>query len=54
MCVGHLKALGFGDKRDPDGSRLRVYAEASDGNLEDAIEMIEEERKVYERRPSLI
>jgi hypothetical protein len=53
VCVTHLKALGFGDMRDGDGSRLRVYAEASDGNLEDAIEMIEEERKVYEQRSSL-
>jgi len=53
VCVSHLKALGFGDKSDRDGTRLRVYAEASNGNLEDAIEMIEEERKAYEQRSSL-
>ncbi|PGH18652.1 hypothetical protein AJ80_04399 [Polytolypa hystricis UAMH7299] len=53
-CVQHLKSLGFGDAADQDVSRLRIYAEAANGDLEEAIEMIEEERKVYEQQPSLI
>lgn len=53
-CVEHLKALGFlGDGQDGE-QRLRVYACAVDGNLGDAIEMIEEERKAYEQQPSLV
>lgn len=46
LCVGHLQALGFADG---DMARLRIYAEAANGNLGDAIEMIEEERRVLEQ-----
>ena len=46
LCVGHLQALGFADG---DTARLRIYAEAANGNLGDAIEMIEEERRVLEQ-----
>ncbi|KAL1959786.1 hypothetical protein VTO42DRAFT_931 [Malbranchea cinnamomea] len=45
-CVAHLKALGFADG---DIARLRFYAEAADGNLGDAIEMIEDERRALEQ-----
>ncbi|KAK2743256.1 hypothetical protein FQN57_004945 [Myotisia sp. PD_48] len=50
-CVKHLTALGYGDKGI---SRLRVYAQAANGDLDDAIEMIEEERKAYEQRAGLL
>lgn len=46
LCVRHLKALGFANG---DETRLRIYAEAVNGNVGDAIEMIEEERKVLEQ-----
>lgn len=48
-CVDSLIALGFTtDNRD--ASRLRIYAEAAEGQLCDAIDMIEEERGAYEQR----
>lgn len=53
-CVEHLKALGFHKDGEENDQRLRVYACAVDGSLGDAIEMIEEERKAYEQRPSLV
>lgn len=54
LCLKHLVALGYAADTSRDASRLRVYAEAANGNLEEAIEMIEEERKAYEQQPSLI
>ncbi|KAM5435126.1 hypothetical protein MferCBS31731_006423 [Microsporum ferrugineum] len=51
LCLSHLRALGFGNDRSQDENRLRIFAEAADGNLEEAIEMIEEERKAYEQGP---
>ena len=53
-CIEHLQALGFQHDDDQGEQRLRVYACAVDGNLGDAIEMIEEERKAYEQQPSLV
>ncbi|KAF3490948.1 uncharacterized protein GIQ15_00465 [Arthroderma uncinatum] len=53
LCLSHLRALGFGDDRSQDTNRLRIFAQAADGNLEEAIEMIEEERKAYEQGPVL-
>lgn len=53
-CVEHLKALGFHNDGEDGEQRLTVYACAVEGDLGDAIEMIEEERKVYEQRPSLV
>jgi hypothetical protein len=49
-CMDQLKMLGFGNEQDGGEERLMIYAEAADGNLEDAIEMIEEERKAYQQR----
>lgn len=51
LCVGHLQALGFADG---DMMRLKIYAEAANGNLGDAIEMIEEERRVLEQHGSAL
>ncbi|KAI5309625.1 hypothetical protein KEM55_002787, partial [Ascosphaera atra] len=39
-CVAQLKALGYGQ----DNDRLMYYAEHSKGSIEDAIDMVEEER----------
>lgn len=49
-CVEHLKQLGFGGKEDGGLERLALYAEVAGGNLEEAIEMIEEERTAYKQR----
>ncbi|EEQ85725.2 uncharacterized protein BDCG_08994 [Blastomyces dermatitidis ER-3] len=49
-CVAHLGLLGYGYDSSLPSHNLHVYAEAANGNLEDAIEMIEEERKAYEQR----
>ncbi|KAL5000220.1 hypothetical protein BDV10DRAFT_162909 [Aspergillus recurvatus] len=48
-CVSALVDMGFGDK-EGGGQRLEVYAAAAKGDLVEAIEMIEEERKAYEQR----
>lgn len=48
-CVSSLVDMGYGTAEDGGRSRMAVYAAASNGNLLDAIEMIEEERKVYAR-----
>jgi len=46
-CVDTLTGLGYGTEKDGGRQRLTVYAEAVDGKLSDAIEMIEEDRKAY-------
>ncbi|PLB40838.1 RNA recognition motif domain-containing protein [Aspergillus candidus] len=51
-CMSTLVALGYGSVKDGGPQRLAIYAAAADGNIEDAIEMIEEERKVYEQQGS--
>ncbi|KAJ5601877.1 hypothetical protein N7510_011411 [Penicillium lagena] len=51
-CITTLVDLGYGTEQDGGRSRMAVYAAAADGNLLDAIEMIEEERKAYARRGS--
>ncbi|KAJ5174830.1 uncharacterized protein N7482_000707 [Penicillium canariense] len=48
-CVSSLMDMGYGTADDGGRSRMAVYAAASNGSLYDAIEMIEEERKVYAR-----
>ncbi|KAJ5095589.1 hypothetical protein NUU61_004945 [Penicillium alfredii] len=48
-CVSALVGMGYGTERDGGHSRMAVYAAAADGSLPDAIEMIEDERKVYAR-----
>ncbi|MCJ1381510.1 hypothetical protein MMC17_004621 [Xylographa soralifera] len=50
FCVDQLKDLGFGKEEDGGAQRLVVYAQAANGNLEDAMDMIDEERKAYKER----
>ncbi|GLI80995.1 hypothetical protein PoHVEF18_009363 [Penicillium ochrochloron] len=49
-CVSSLVDMGFGTAEDGGRARMAVYAAASNGNLYDAIDMIEEERKAYARQ----
>lgn len=49
-CVSSLVDMGYGTVGDGGQARMAVYAAASNGNLYDAIDMIEEERKAYARR----
>ncbi|KAL2860758.1 uncharacterized protein BJX67DRAFT_327543 [Aspergillus lucknowensis] len=49
-CVSALVQLGYGTENDGGLQRITVYAAAANGELVDAIEMIEEERKAYEQR----
>ena len=49
-CVEQLKCLGFGKEEDGGVGRLVVYAQAANGDLGDAIDMIDEERRVYKER----
>ncbi|KAL2003279.1 hypothetical protein VTN02DRAFT_4400 [Thermoascus thermophilus] len=46
-CVATLRSLGYGGASDGGRQRLIVYAEAAEGRVADAIDMIEEERKAY-------
>jgi hypothetical protein len=46
-CAKHLQDLGFGDVVDGGPERLMVYAQAAEGDLVNAIDMIDEEQKVY-------
>lgn len=46
-CAKHLQDLGFGDVVEGGPERLMVYAEAAEGDLVNAIDMIDEEQKVY-------
>ncbi|KAK2808380.1 hypothetical protein FQN50_004765 [Emmonsiellopsis sp. PD_5] len=50
-CLRQLELLGYGENRPADV--LMIYARGANGNLDEAIEMIEEERKVYEQRTRL-
>ncbi len=49
-CVSSLVDMGYGTAGDGGQARMAVYAAASNGNLYDAIDMIEEERKAYASR----
>ncbi|RJE19842.1 RNA binding protein [Aspergillus sclerotialis] len=49
-CVATLFRLGYGGAGDGGRSRITMYAEVAGGNVLEAIEMIEEERKAYEQR----
>ncbi|KAI9707669.1 MAG: hypothetical protein M1836_000630 [Candelina mexicana] len=51
-CVEQLKVLGFGTEDDGGVGRLVIYAQAADGDLEAAMEIIEEERKAYQQNAS--
>ncbi|KAI9771434.1 MAG: hypothetical protein M1840_002054 [Geoglossum simile] len=49
-CVELLKSLGFGTEEDGGMERLSVYAAAADGDLEEALEIISDEKKAWEER----
>ncbi|KAL3438372.1 hypothetical protein BDV09DRAFT_192264 [Aspergillus tetrazonus] len=49
-CVSALVDMGFGGEEGGGRQRLEIYAAATKGDLVEAIEMIEEERKAYEQR----
>lgn len=49
-CVEQLQTLGFGDNTNDGLGRLIVYAQAAEGNLSNAIDMIDEEQQVYSQR----
>ena len=51
-CVSQLQGLGFGGDADGGLKRLVVYAQAADGDLVGAIDMIDEEQRVYRERKS--
>ncbi|EAW09533.1 uncharacterized protein ACLA_037400 [Aspergillus clavatus NRRL 1] len=53
-CVTALVGLGYGSTSAGGYQRMAVYAAAADGRISDAIDLIEEERKVYEQHGSLI
>lgn len=46
-CVNQLRNLGFGGGEGGSGDRLLVYAQAAEGDLVDAIDMIDEEQRAY-------
>ncbi|KAJ5795677.1 uncharacterized protein N7518_004217 [Penicillium psychrosexuale] len=52
QCVSALVDMGYGAGQEGGRSRMAVYAAMANGVLTDAIDMIEEERQIYERRPS--
>ena len=49
-CVEQLQTLGFGKNTNDGLGRLVVYAQAAEGNLSNAIDMIDEEQQVYSQR----
>ena len=49
-CVEQLQTLGFGNSTHIGLGRLVVYAQAAEGNLSKAIDMIDEEQQVYNQR----
>ena len=55
-CVDQLIDLGFGEEVNGGKRRLVVYAQAAEGKLEDAIDMIDDERRAYEehRKPVVV
>ena len=44
-CMRQLKDMGFGKEDENEASRLSVYAAATGGDIFEAVEMIEEDRK---------
>lgn len=49
-CITSLANMGFGAPEQGGRSRLAVYAAAANGNIYDAIGLIEEEQKAYAAR----
>ncbi|KAL8798438.1 MAG: hypothetical protein Q9182_006666 [Xanthomendoza sp. 2 TL-2023] len=48
-CVAQLQRLGFGLAAEGGSSRLVIYAQAAEGDLIEAIDMIAEERRAYDQ-----
>ena len=48
-CVERLRDLGFGGEDIDSASRLLIYAQAADGVLVDAIHLIDEEQRAWQR-----
>lgn len=48
-CVEQLRELGFGGQDSDSAGRLLVYAQAAEGVLVDAIDLIEEEQRAWQR-----
>jgi hypothetical protein len=44
-CIRQLRDMGFGNEDVNEANRLSVYAEATGGDIFEAVEMIEEDRK---------
>jgi hypothetical protein len=44
-CVKQLREMGYGNRSSHEASRLSIYAAACNGDVVDAVEMIEEDRK---------
>ena len=44
-CVKQLRDMGYGNRSPHEASRLSIYAAACNGDIVDAVEMIEEDRK---------
>ncbi|KAL4908054.1 hypothetical protein BDW74DRAFT_148512 [Aspergillus multicolor] len=49
-CVSALVDMGYGGEENGGRQRLEIYAAAAKGELAEAVDMIEEERKAYEQR----
>lgn len=49
-CVSQLQGLGFGGDADGGIRRLVVYAQAAEGDLVGAIDMMDEEQRAYRER----
>ena len=53
LCVQQLKAMGYGSRpgryADLDDHRLQLYATVSDGKVEEAVEMLEEDKKAHKQ-----
>ncbi|KAL9059416.1 MAG: hypothetical protein Q9206_001489 [Seirophora lacunosa] len=47
-CVDQLRNMGFGSAAEGGVSRLVVYAQTAQGNLGETIDLIAEEKRVYE------
>ena len=47
-CVSRLRDLGFGGEDDDSADRLLVYAQAADGVLVNAIDLIDEEQRAWQ------
>jgi len=58
-CVAHLQSMGYGASDVNERERLHVYASAAGGDVLEAVDMIEEERRAalekgWERRDAAV